>query len=432
MRSFVAGLAMTSTLVAAGAAYASGYPATLKLAKGTGGPEGENGGPGNEQATVELITKNGVRYLVTVYMSSDVSDDDAPWQGKCTSIRLNADDSPSIVVDRKQISAYHGGDRLFNHPILASTGEYALYGFGSDGDDVGAGDQANVQFYVGAIDEMCNVVVAPIRFSEDADANEGAADIKYQGNGYFTAGYLSQGADDNDVTYALGLRLSKDGGTPVLEKTWGRTEIVTPADVGRPTIAVLDATHAVICAAQGDNRPPEDGVRCAVLDGLSGDVLASSIVAASDPDNHIYMNQPSLAMMQGGRVALQVIQSNGAGAADKDTKGTSLTRLYVYDMVTNGGAVEAVQASVTTNVGSYQSHSSLCSGSYGLNGELVAAQIDASITGVGLPAFQVLPYDAATKKLAVDKNMNLWIASPHNADSGYLANIYGQNPNTQG
>lgn len=417
-------VALGASLVALGAS--ADYkvkPTTvfLQMHPGYGGPEEQAGGPGTEQSQSAVFHVNGDTYVMTIYMSSDVSEEDRPWQGKCSTVKLSAKDSPKIVVDRKQISAYHGGDRVFNHPRMASNGgSYAVYMFGSDGNVTG-NDPNNVATYAGVLDYMCNQVVEPKKVSTNPNNNDGAPEIVYAGNGWFTAGYLS--TNNNDTSYALGLKLSDDGMS--LEKMW-QTDVVSPSNIGRPTIVNLSPTRSFFCAAQGDNRPPEDGIRCASLDVMTGDLFGSAIVAKSEPENKIYMNQPQLASLGNGRVALMVVQSDGAGK-NNNNKGANKTHLYA--LTPNDQSIQ--EESHLTNIGPYQVHPTICSGKWGVTGETVIGMLDASPTGVGQPGLQLVHYDNITGLKPVDKFNDLWVVGFH-GDSAYLANLYGENPNTQG
>jgi MYXO-CTERM domain-containing protein len=84
-----------------------------------------------------------------------------------------------------------------------------------------------------------------------------------------------------------------------------------------------------------------------------------------------------------------------------------------------------------TNIGKYQTHPTICSGKWGVDGKMTVGFVDASITGVGEPLLQTASYDPVTKFAQLDQFSQIWIVGFH-ADSGYLANLYGQNPNTQG
>ena len=87
---------------------ANAAPVVTKLAPGTGGPQRRDGGPGNEQAVVTHFDKNGERYLVSVYMSSNIPQEDRPWQLKCSSVKLNAGGPPSIIADQVQLTHLRG------------------------------------------------------------------------------------------------------------------------------------------------------------------------------------------------------------------------------------------------------------------------------------------------------------------------------------
>ena len=97
----------------------------MRLAYGVGGPQEKNGGAGHEQPTSVVVQKNGMSYLVTVYMSSNVSKDDRPWQCKCSSVALDPKQGPVIVADQVQLTNYDG-DRPCNHPMAATDGKHVV------------------------------------------------------------------------------------------------------------------------------------------------------------------------------------------------------------------------------------------------------------------------------------------------------------------
>jgi hypothetical protein len=388
-------------------------PKVLQLAEGKGGFKIEQGGAGNEQPTVTTLARDGKQYVVTIFMSSDVQFWEIPWQCKCTSVELSATGEPKVVADRVQLTSLFG-DRPCNHPKADTDGEHVVWTFGSNHPD-----QQNVSTYAGVVDHMCQEVSNPIRISNNYNANEGAPDIVYNGNGTFTAGYLSQGSQD--ISYAR--LLTKSGGS--LQKGFLKS-VVTPANIGRPTIVPLGNDRSLFCAAKGDFRPPEDGVSCALLDLNTGEKVWQDLVAPSNPYSKVYMNQPQLAKM-GDRVALQVIESDGLGKK-KNKKGSSKTHLLVLRPDDAGPNMEASKESL----GPYQAHASICAGRYGLDGTPRVGIFDASITGSGLATISFAHYDSAAKSLSLDKQKDEWVVGAYNGDSGFIANIYGNNPNTQG
>ncbi|MFS8067815.1 MAG: hypothetical protein ACMG6S_15745, partial [Byssovorax sp.] len=387
----------------------------MRLAYGVGGPQAAKGGAGNEQPSSVVLQKNGMTYVVTVYMSSNVPTGDRPWQCKCSSVALDPEQGPAVVADQVQLTNYDG-DRPCNHPMAATDGEHVVWTFGSD-----RNNQTNVSTYVGALDEMCKTEVAPKRVSENANNNEGAPDISYNGNGRFTAGYLS--TNTNDTSFALGLTLKSEGGVVSLDKTYLKG-IVTPSNIGRPAIVAATPERSLFCAAKGDNRPPEDGIECAWLEAGTGKVLWKQILAASQPALKKYMNQPSVAMLDYGRFAVNLQESNGDGKKT-NTKGANTSHLYVIEPSDSG----FIEKAHKVGLGSYQTHAAICSGRYGVEGKRHVAIMGAPITGVGLPGIQMASYETTTD-LVADK-ANQWPIGYY-GDSGHLANIYGQNPKTQG
>lgn len=406
-------LLLSSTAVAA--------PHVMQLAPGIGGPRERDGGPGNEQPALLYLSKGGSSYIVTIYMSSNVPQEDRPWQLKCSSIKLNATGAPTIMADQVQLTHYNG-NRPANHPAVATDGSSVVFLFGSNHDN-----EARVQTYAGLTDETCQLLNDPMqnRVSNNRANNEGAADIQFNGNGLFTGGYLSQGGDV-DRSIAIGLQLS---GT-TLTVTYRHT-VVAPANIGRPAIVVLAQDRSLFCAAKGDERPPEVGVECGLIDTTAGTVLWRNVVAPSQPSNWpgvnagLYMNQPSVGKLDETHVAVSVVSSTGEGR-NKNHKGSSMAHLYLLTP-TDAGPGAMTQAD---QLGAYQVHNGLCTGAYGANGDRAVAIFDTSITGSGVPALTFAKLNAGAQ-LAMGM-MDQRVVGAENGDSGYLSNRYGRNPNYQG
>lgn len=401
----------------------------MEIMNGVDGDEGENAGPGNEQAASVSLTVGSDVYVLTYYMNSATQNGN--YQCYCNSIRLSPGEMPEVVANNLLVS-YSDGERQCNHPDAAAFEDWDVVAwvYGSDHNN------ANVQAYARVTDHMCNEVVGPVRFSADANNNEGAADIMLSTYSAvdttvrFSAGYLSQGLSDRTYFRELLLAKTIDGYT--LTKG-DLTNTISPANIGRAHIATnrlpMDTAggdFTLLCAAKGDNRPPEDGVMCAGLNSETGEIYWKEYVQESDPGNHKYANQPSVAFIGGDTYVVGLIESGGNG--DKDVKGPSTTHVYFISASPAGFS----KLAHVDDVGPYQAHSAICAGKYGTAGAYSATLMDASITGLGQPALQMIGFDAATKMINVDKNLDSWIINAYNGDSGYLANIYGNNPNSQG
>lgn len=398
-------------------------PAVFTLAAGEGGEMAQNGGPGNEQPTVVTVTDAaGERYVVVIQMSSDVGAGLGPWQCKCTSLRLSPSGPPAIVADQVYLTQNQGSSRPCNHPMAATDGERIVWTFGY------AENNGSTQTYAQAIDPSCQPLGDRALISDAAsNAQQGAPDVRYVSGDRFVAGYYHDGNGD-DHTYARGLALGPGG---VLQADY-RVAAVDDTSIGRPTIATY-GEKALICAARGDERPPEDGVACAWINAVSGAVYwRDRIVAPSDPARDVYMNQPSLASLGGGRFALLVIESTGQGK-DGGVKGASRVHLLVLEPSDADGPNAPGLRGEIEGIGEYQAHAALVAGRYGVEGRTFAGLFEAPITGSGVPLISFFSYDVAGQKWnPLDKVHDRWVVGAHPGDSGKLANLYGANPGKQG
>lgn len=378
----------------------------------------ENAGPGVEQPTVTTLTKDGKTYVVTIWMSSMVEKD--PNQCKCSSVELSAE-GPKIIADKVLLTDNDNTDRPCNHPKAISDGsKYVVWGYGY------AENNDQTQTYLQVIDEMCAPMTEPLRISQNNNNNQGAPDLSWAGDGYITAGYY----DNNDQrTYYRQIALQEGGGVS-LEALGDSQVVVNPSDIGRPDIA-QSGDYSLLCAAKGELRPPEDGVACSYINAKTGEVMwKNEVIAKSEPEQGIYFNQPSVVTLGPGRFALQVIQSTGNGK-NTNVKGGSKVHLYVLQPTDTSPGVKGHYNEGL--IGSYQTHSALVAGGYGIDGKRRFALMEAAITGNGVPLLSFIDYDPTAEKFTpMDTTTNQWVLGPTVADSGYLSNIYGNNPNDQG
>jgi hypothetical protein len=392
----------------------------IKLNRGEGGPMSEYGGAGNEQGDVVVLTNNDTTYVMTVYMSSENWEQNEPWQCKCASVRMNADGAPTLIANRyvtvdRDLPGDGEGERPCNHPALASTGDIAIMAYGSDADH-----QANVQVYAKALDTMCSVVSGDPVLLSNHNGNQGAAGIACASGTHCVVGYNNNGQTGD----AVGVTVTRDGSRINLATTF-RVTVVNPANIPRPSLVALGTTRVLYTAAQGDQRPPEDGARVALLDATTGTIVWSEIpdVARSNPEAMVYINSPALAKLDDGNVAMLVDQSNGRGKNTND-KGSARTILITMQPDEIGPNVR----SVISSLGSYQAHAGLCSGSYGTDATMHAAIFEAPISGTSIPMATLARFDPS-QGLYMGKSE---VVAYRLADSGYIANQYGANPNNQG
>jgi MYXO-CTERM domain-containing protein len=390
------------------------FPAVLKLSAGVGGELDKNQGPGNEMGYPAVFTNNGSQYVVTIAMNSNVKkgDNEKYWQCKCTSVLMDPILGPKVIVSEKQITD-NGGSRSCNHPRIASNGEgYGVWTYGSN--DV----NGNTRTYVQGINHMCETMGDRLRISENNNNNDGAPHIVFNGGDYYTAGYLS--TNNDDTSFAVGVMANMTDG---VKKTWIKG-VVAPSNIGRPSIVPIGMDRSFFCASEGNNRPPETGITCALLNSMTGEIIHKETIAKSDPANNVYMGQPTVAKISDTMMAIQYLESNGQGKKT-NIKGSNASHLVVYSI---SGDTFSKQA-YANGIGLAPTHSSICSGSYGEKGENYVAVFGMSPTGGGQPNMQFTYFNGGSLKADIAKDN--WIVGYY-GDSGRLSNLYGANPNTQG
>jgi hypothetical protein len=414
-------------------------------------------GAGVMQAVMAPLANN---QIMSVWMDSDVptpqgSQDDnnnGMWEGKLSVVQMNQKGAPSIVVPPTQFTTF-GGDRPFQHPSIATdpSGKYVVVAFASSKDD-----QDNTQEYAMVLDTTGKVLVPAMHIGlQDDGNNTGCTRIKFthtdgSGNARFMVGYQH----NNNESLVAGLSMSTTGATPTLKQVFN-TEFYRPTNIGRPELAVIDSGAATAtvtaCTEVGNNRPPEYGIGCAVIDANAGTITtggggqkngnggrtspSNGIVVPSvaydgngNPvSNPKYMNQVTMAYLGNGLCALGVSESNGAGK-NNDRGGSNLTHAYTVNCKTLA-VVDNTEPSQP--VAPWQRHSTLLTTEFGNQGQIFAAHIGCSETGAGSAAVQMVPVDGTGKIGTLDKAAQLLPIS-WACDSALLSNKGLRNPNDQG
>jgi MYXO-CTERM domain-containing protein len=380
--------------------------------------------PGFEQSTV-VFSKG---HLVVVTMEAVQEPGKAPVQCSCSSYQMMPDGPPKLVTDLKRLTDYSNGERACNHPkAAADENGNIVWGYGSDYNS----NRPNT--YAGILNERCEHLAAPQMVSVPRDANDGAFDITYQGGGNFTGGYYSDGggepgpfpAPGGDYSVAMGLSITPGALLPTLTRTWIK-DVVTPTNIGRPTITTVAADRALFCAPKGPNRP-SDHIECGLIDTTTGTVVWKAVVAAGDRQKQIYFNQPTVVRLSENKFALSAIESSGQGKQGKNVKGSNLSHLILLER--NGDSITV--GSEIVGAAAHQTHSSICAGGYGEAGEASIAVFSAAPTGIGRAAMQMVSFDQTSKVFKSDATKDLWPAAWY-GDSGHLSNMYGRNPMRQG
>ncbi|MBS2019386.1 MAG: hypothetical protein JST00_41370 [Deltaproteobacteria bacterium] len=382
--------------------------------------------PGFEQSTV--VYSKG--HVVVITMEAVHKQGSSPVQCSCSSYKLRPDGAPQEVVSLKRLTEYTRGERACNHPkAAADDAGNIVWGYGSDSMN---NETNQPDTYAGILNEKCEHLSAPQMVSIRRNANDGAFDIAHLGGGKFIAGYYSDGGNGpgfpeagGDYSVAMGLQVNSTGLLPTLTRNW-IMPIVTPTNIGRPSVAAAGPDRAILCAPKGPNRP-SDHVECALLDTNNGNTLWKAEVAKGDRQKKIYFNQPTIARVGENKFALLALESSGQRQNGNNVKGSNTTHLFMLER--NGDAL--ITQTEIVGAGAHQTHASICTGAYGEKGLPAVSVFSAAPTGVGRAAMTMVGYDDAAKKFTYDPKGDMWPAAWY-GDSGHLSNWYGRNPMKQG
>jgi hypothetical protein len=374
----------------------------------------------------------------SVVPPSNASDNNGYWEGKTAIIQLNAE-APPQIMNTQQISSFDG-DRPFNHPRLASAGDYVVVNFASSIEDPNTTNQ-----YVMILDATGNVVpltgttlngdntvqddqgktLPVLNVGLNDGDNHGAAEMHYigkdaQGVDHFIGGFLH----NNNDSYAFGLSVTKAASGYTANQDW-LTLYTRPANIGRPTIAVTSATTATACAAKGNNRPPEIGIECVTLDTTTGKITNKALVAPSQPHQKVYMNQPTITNLGNGICGLGIVMSDGQGRNNNGHfLGSNTSMAYTVDC--NTLAIKNTQ----TAVAPFQRHATMTSSVFGNQGQTFMGSLGCSSTGAGGAGLQLISVDSSGM-MSVDKQNNL-MPVMWQCDTAWLSYKGLRNPRNQG
>jgi hypothetical protein len=396
-------------------------PVTLQLAPGMGGPynyedpeEGiKNGGPGHEQAVVSAIEVDGKQFIVVAYISSNVPDNLAPYQAKCSSFELT-ENGPVMVADQVYLTENENTDRSGMKPALQWDGKNLLFGYGY------APNGGNTRTYVRLINERCQSISDTVKVSNNDNQNIGAPHISNIGQNKFFVSYYS-----NNGNEARGRFVTIENGAIVKANN---INLLNPSNIGRTPVAT-SGDRVLACTPRGNNRPSEIGASCTYLNATTGEILwKNQTIAASDPENESYFTQVSLVNIGTGRFAMMTQESTGTGKNTND-KASNTSHIFIMEPTDDAPGVKAH----TMGDAIYATHAALVTGGYSETGETALGLFEAPPTPSGVAAVSFLKYDPqALSFKPLDMVNDQWIVSPLNADSGKLSNLYGQNPQTQG
>jgi MYXO-CTERM domain-containing protein len=399
------------------------------------GPRGENDGPGHEQAKGAWFTDAaGAPWVGVVVMSAkDIPNrDEGPYQCRYFAWKIDAERGPQRMVDGLLLTN-NRGNRPCNHPDLQYAGDgKMLFMFGTNDDN-----NANVQPYAQMLDAMTGNPLAGRTNLGDNNGNDGAGTAIMLKTGAsldtlalptaypkrFVYCYNDNG-NNADCTVA---QINENQSVNIVARI---NDVIDPANIPRPFMAQITPTgQFAVVAAKGDERPPEDGAYVRVIDvanpgaGDNGRLTGQMALMKSNEGARLYANSPEIAV---GPTPGTFWALNTTSHQEGDNeKGTSL----LYGHVVQFGPDYGLQILSTKAVGHYQSHAALCTSTHGPDGVQAGVLIESSISNSGPGVATPMYYDANALSISEGPAK---VTTPYTADSGELANLYGNNPNTQG
>jgi len=399
------------------------------------GPRGENDGPGFEQAKgTQWVDAAGVQWVAFVAMSAKQipNRNEGPYQCRYYAWTLNADKAPTRMVDGVLVTN-NRGNRPCNHPDIQYAGDDKVLMILPTNDD----NQTNVQPYAQVFRASTGAPLGARQNLGDNNGNDGAGTVNFLKTGasldalQIPAAYpkrfvycYNDNGDNADCTVA---QVNDNNSVQVTNRI---NDVIDPANIPRPFQAQITTDGVfVTCAAKGDERPPEDGAYCRAINvanpnaGDGGKLTGQMALMKSNPGAQLYANSPEIA--PGPKPGLFYAINTTSRQENDNDKGTSL----LYTHVVSFDANYNLQIMSTKSSGHYQAHAAMCTGAHGPDGVQAGILVEASISNSGPGVLTPIYYNDADN---LQTEGSAKVTSPYTADSGELANLYGNNPNTQG
>jgi hypothetical protein len=414
----------------------------------------QNLGVGNEHAVIAVQGDT----IAVAHMSNNVAHLRGPSAVKVEIVKMTT--TGPMITAQRQIT-YSASDRA-GHTAIASDGAgHFLVMYGANNIQ----GNGNTQTYGFVMDAQANDLTGGnydattnpnpeenhIRLNADPNQNEAAPRTLFDAaTNRFVTGYYQNGANGAMYAMLVGIRAGKTAGS------LAPYDITTPqrliaSNIGRPTIAAVPGMPGIyaFAAPEGQQRPSEKGDKVAVLDtntitNNQIKVLWKQTVVVAKPDqnnvggvdglpgplggNGIYPSSPTLVPGTApGEMHLITFLSSGSGR-NRNKKGSSTSYITKINITTTGFTKVAEQ----TGVGLESSHLVATNSKVGIVGQETDSVVlyASGITGMGTGALSYVKHDPAT-------NTFLQAAQPTAAsalvtEGGYLNNMLGRNPATQG
>jgi MYXO-CTERM domain-containing protein len=434
----IGAIALTST---ASAAPATTYQlvADCDQAEDDCGPQDENAGPGFEQAKGDwFVGPSGNPWVGYVVMSSKAvpNRDDGPYQCRYYAWEIDPTQGPVTKVDGVLLTQ-NRGDRPCNHPdVQFIGGTDMLFCFGTNDDN-----ENEVQTYAQILDATTGTPKSARTQLTDGDGNDGAGTCQALKTGAtleslqvattYPKRFVLCHNDNGNNADCVVADAQADGSVARVAQI---DDVIDPANIPRPHMVQIttDGKFAVT-AAKGDERPPEDGAYMRIIDvvnpqnGNDGNMTEQMPLMQSAQEQNLYANSPELhapGPLPGTFWAMNITsKSNG-----REDKGTSN---YFAHVVRFNASMQLEVVSTLPGAGHYQAHAAMCTSTHGPDGVPAGIIVESSISNSGPAVVTPVYYGQGAAQAAIIEGPTK-VGTPWSGDSGHLANLYGNNPNTQG
>ena len=162
----------------------------------------------------------------------------------------------------------------------------------------------------------------------------------------------------------------------------------------RPQVAIAEgATEGYVAAVEADEQPAEIGFRLTKFNVATGQSIASKIVVRSNPQQNLYVAEPSIALV-GDKVAIGYgfgtpVRNRNNNDANGHTGSSKQGRLALFS-----GADLSMVGEPMLDAAPYGRHAHIYSTSYGESGEKAIAYAGGSSTGTKGGLAQLIPLKA--------------------------------------
>lgn len=189
---------------------------------------------------------------------------------------------------------------------------------------------------------------------------------------------------------------------------------------------------AVVCLTAGNTQPPNRGVYCSGYDSRTGEALWRQAVA--EKVDEVYRTQIRVRpILDASGTPTDQAYVTWQELSQRNRKGKGSARLIAATIQVSRGGM-SIQSLPQTDVypGGDATHASQCATLWGTDGEAESRLVLVSGSTNGNPAAlssaHLIGWDGAARSLFHEQELNLGAA----IDNGWLSNLYGENPTTQG